>query len=323
MARMLHFVWTCGLRVRFLRRARSGLVGVYARNADHDGGRTGRRMALNTIQTGLLGARVVGWLAALVVAMAAGGSSAQGVDTAERDAANRRCLRCHGQEKIGTLGPGERRSMVGTLLDPNDPSQAFPEKPGDTTLLKGDEPATRPGLFVAHDALAGSVHRENKCVDCHEDAAKLPHEPKLNTKTCATSCHTKAAEAFPSGAHYEALKRGRFPGADVRVVPRRAPDRGGERHQEPAAPAEQHLFVRRVPREAPEGHAERLRASQAHRGVPAQRAREGDRAVGAGGGADVRGLSQRPRGASGQRPIGRPSTTRTCTRRAGAATWAS
>ncbi|HNT30741.1 MAG TPA: SAM-dependent methyltransferase, partial [bacterium] len=76
-------------------------------------------------------------LAALVVAMAAGGSSAQGVDTAERDAANRRCLRCHGQEKIGTLGPGERRSMVGTLLDPNDPSQAFPEKPGDTTLLKG------------------------------------------------------------------------------------------------------------------------------------------------------------------------------------------
>lgn len=207
-ARMLHFVWTCGLGVRSLRRACAGLAGVTARSADRGGGRTGRRMALNTIQPGFLGARAAGWLAALVVAMVAGASMAQGVDTAERDAANRRCLRCHGQEKIGTLGPGERRSMVGTLLDPNDSSQAFPEKPGDTTLLKGDEPATRPGLFVAHDALAGSVHRESKCVDCHEDAAKLPHEPKLNTRTCATTCHTKAAEQFPTGAHYEALKRG-------------------------------------------------------------------------------------------------------------------
>jgi hypothetical protein len=207
-ARLLHFVWTCGLRVRFLRRARSGLVGVNARSADRGGGRTGRRMALNTIQTGFLGARVTGWLAALVVAMAAGGSSAQGVDTAERDAANRRCLRCHGQEKIGTLGPGERRSMVGTLLDPNDTSQAFPEKPGDAALLKGDEPATRPGLFVAHEALAGSVHSKNKCADCHEDAARLPHQPKLNTKTCATSCHAKEAAAFPKGSHWEALQRG-------------------------------------------------------------------------------------------------------------------
>ena len=34
--------------------------------------------------------------------------------TTDREAADRRCLRCHGQERIGTLNPAERLSMEQT-----------------------------------------------------------------------------------------------------------------------------------------------------------------------------------------------------------------
>lgn len=122
------------------------------------------------------------------------------------EADNRRCLRCHGQEKIATLGPADRRSMVSTQLDADAPPRPAPAP--DVLALTGNEPATRPGLFVNRDALAHSVHRDKKCIDCHEDAARLPHVPKLNTRTCATSCHEKEASEFPKGAHAEALARG-------------------------------------------------------------------------------------------------------------------
>lgn len=118
---------------------------------------------------------------------------------------NRRCLQCHGQEKIGTLNPAERLSMVGTWLETDQPK---PDGPAPEYKLTGKEPPTRPKLYIGPDALADSAHADKKCVDCHEDAAKLPHGPGLNLQTCATSCHAKEAAAFPSGSHYEALKKG-------------------------------------------------------------------------------------------------------------------
>ncbi len=95
--------------------------------------------------------------------------------------------------------------MVGTWLGTE-------PKPADYVPTEhkpsGNEPQTRPGLFVVRQALEGSVHKDTRCVECHEDAARLPHEPKLNTRTCATSCHSAEAKAFPTGAHFEALQRG-------------------------------------------------------------------------------------------------------------------
>jgi cytochrome b subunit of formate dehydrogenase len=118
---------------------------------------------------------------------------------------NRRCLQCHGQPQIGKLNPEERISMVGTWLDTE---SSPPETKPPATKPTGQEPAVRPGLYIQPDALAGSTHQGTKCVECHEDAARLPHEPKLNLQTCAKSCHAKESDAFPTGSHYEALKRG-------------------------------------------------------------------------------------------------------------------
>ncbi len=122
-----------------------------------------------------------------------------------REEADRKCLQCHGQAHIAELNPHERRSMVGTWLGdeprPDAPAAAPP-------VVSGDEPSTRPALYIAPGALAGSVHAQITCVECHQDAARLPHEPKLNLRTCATACHADAAKAFPTGAHAEALARG-------------------------------------------------------------------------------------------------------------------
>lgn len=122
-----------------------------------------------------------------------------------KEAADRKCLRCHGQEKIGTLSPAERLTMVGTWLE-TDPKPA--DAPQQPTALTGNEPATRPHLYIAPDAFDGGAHPNNKCVDCHADAARLPHTPTLNIRTCASECHKAEAEQFPKGAHFEALKKG-------------------------------------------------------------------------------------------------------------------
>ncbi|MFG0284711.1 MAG: cytochrome b/b6 domain-containing protein, partial [Phycisphaerales bacterium JB039] len=116
-----------------------------------------------------------------------------------------RCLDCHGQPHIAELNPAERLSMVGTWLDTTTPS---PDRPAPATWgLRGDEPATRPELYVTADALAGSAHDGVTCVECHEDAAQLPHEPRLNTETCAATCHALEATEYPTGSHAEARQR--------------------------------------------------------------------------------------------------------------------
>jgi cytochrome b subunit of formate dehydrogenase len=116
--------------------------------------------------------------------------------------ADRRCMRCHGQEHIGQLSPADRLSMVSTLLEPGEVANVVPIEP-----LKGDEPATRPNLFMAADALGKSPHSTLRCIECHTDAAALPHRPTLNRATCATECHQKASEGYFASIHRSAFEK--------------------------------------------------------------------------------------------------------------------
>ncbi len=116
---------------------------------------------------------------------------------------DRRCLQCHGRAHIADLSPAERRSMIGTQLDADAP----PAPPPTLPPLTGSEAAKRPGLYIQNDALKGSIHANLKCVDCHVDAAALPHSMPLNKATCAASCHENAVKAYQSGAHRAALAR--------------------------------------------------------------------------------------------------------------------
>jgi len=147
---------------------------------------------------------VVAWLLlGLFQSQLAWAQDDQGGATRESD---RRCLQCHGQPHIAELGPDERLSMVGTWLGETPPPGADrPRPPRDTAV--GERPATRPGLFISGDALHGSVHAGIGCVECHEDAARLPHEPTLNLRTCGISCHAPQAAGFDLGSHMAAFSR--------------------------------------------------------------------------------------------------------------------
>jgi cytochrome b subunit of formate dehydrogenase len=138
----------------------------------------------------------------VLLATLVGAASAQPPASESVEAANRRCLQCHGQDHIAELDPAERLSMVGTWLGEEPAPPQASELVGAPT---GDEPPVRPGLLVPADALARSTHADLRCVDCHEDAARLPHEPTLNLATCATACHAQPANEFATGAHYEAF----------------------------------------------------------------------------------------------------------------------
>ena len=118
--------------------------------------------------------------------------------------ADRRCLQCHGREHIASLNAAERLSMVGTRLDTGTPGTTVS---AGTPLPRADAPAARPGLYVVPDVLARGPHGTLKCVDCHEDAAKLPHEAVLQKATCAAACHGDAAKAYEASAHRAALLR--------------------------------------------------------------------------------------------------------------------
>ena len=118
--------------------------------------------------------------------------------------ADRRCLQCHGQDHIAELNPEERRSMVGTSLDPD----GSPSGSGETVPLTGNEPAARPGLLVTRDSLGGSMHAGVSCVECHTDAAELPHPPELNLRTCGASCHSAESASYLESAHEKAWTAG-------------------------------------------------------------------------------------------------------------------
>ncbi|MCA9284609.1 MAG: hypothetical protein KDA22_05320 [Phycisphaerales bacterium] len=115
-----------------------------------------------------------------------------------------RCLNCHGQSRIAGLDPRERLAMVGTWLEElGPPPEGWEEAHGE---LRGDEPPVRPELFVLPADLAASPHAETHCVDCHEDAAKLPHPVKLNRATCGSTCHAKEWERYSEGSHRAAYE---------------------------------------------------------------------------------------------------------------------
>ncbi len=134
-------------------------------------------------------------------------------------AANKRCLECHGQAHIAELTPDERVRMVGTRLSPQSEDESGSENNKDITnkntneiqnnnavtkdqnTINEEAPPVRPGLYVRPDALNGSVHKGLSCVECHTDAAQLPHRAKLNLFSCATECHSVQAESFAQSIH--------------------------------------------------------------------------------------------------------------------------
>ena len=115
-----------------------------------------------------------------------------------------RCLQCHGRAHIAELGPDDRQKMVGTRLEPGQESAT------DRSLSDSETPPpeTRPGRFVRREIFAGGVHQDVACVECHEQAAVLPHEPAIRTGTCAASCHAAESEQFAAGAHGRAFAEG-------------------------------------------------------------------------------------------------------------------
>ncbi|RMH12582.1 MAG: hypothetical protein D6695_06265 [Planctomycetota bacterium] len=117
--------------------------------------------------------------------------------------AEQRCLQCHGRAHIAELSPAERLTMVGTWL-----GQGEPPAPAEPVQLTGDEPETRPGLLVSRDDLLGSPHADVNCVDCHVDAARLPHSARLNMSSCAAECHTRQWDEYHAGEHFRALQQG-------------------------------------------------------------------------------------------------------------------
>ncbi len=94
--------------------------------------------------------------------------------------------------------------MVGTWLDTDKPPAPAPTQ---AEPPSADAPATRPGLLVSANALAGSPHEKLGCVECHQDAANLPHAPKLAPASCTASCHAAEVKEYEGSAHRAALLR--------------------------------------------------------------------------------------------------------------------
>jgi len=149
--------------------------------------------------------RARGWVLSFAAALLSLGTPALAQNSVPNATADRRCLQCHGQVAIGDLGPAERRSMVGTKLD-NDAAVIVPSTPADASGLSGKEPAKRPGLYVKADALQGGPHLNLRCIECHEDAAGLPHSPTLQKATCATKCHSDEYTQYMGSSHHEAME---------------------------------------------------------------------------------------------------------------------
>ncbi|MEI7836071.1 MAG: hypothetical protein WCK05_06625, partial [Planctomycetota bacterium] len=140
--------------------------------------------------------------ALLAVALAAGGwatSSARGEEVSQAQIANKRCLECHGQPKMATYPPEERRTMLAPSTQP----------------AATNAPARRPGLYVL-PSLAGGAHAKLACTDCHkmpalpgEAVVRLPHEAPVGPATCTGGgCHGKPASDYLQGSHAQAVAKG-------------------------------------------------------------------------------------------------------------------
>ena len=112
------------------------------------------------------------------------------MEISDVELANRRCMECHGQARIGEMPQAERTAMVG-LKDPG----------------KANGPAARPGLFFSSPLLSG-VHKGTRCVDCHLNMEQLPHPQTLKPADCNATCHAQPMAVFAKGAHAKALAAG-------------------------------------------------------------------------------------------------------------------
>jgi hypothetical protein len=121
--------------------------------------------------------------AALALGLAASVASAQGQEAAS-EAQNRRCLNCHGQQRIAVMSAAERAGMVSS--PPTEP-RADPSR-----------------LYFDQEQFAHSVHARLACADCHPGPADLPHPPKLPPPRC-DGCHAAQAELYQRGIHAEVL----------------------------------------------------------------------------------------------------------------------
>ena len=121
---------------------------------------------------------------------------------------DRRCLNCHGQPHIGVLGPWERLAMVGTWVEEeNGTSETAVPSPSPEDGDRLGEPPIRPALHVTLDELKAGPHADVRCIECHEDAARLPHAVKLNRATCGIECHTEPWTSYRAGSHRAAFER--------------------------------------------------------------------------------------------------------------------
>ncbi len=127
----------------------------------------------------------------IVVLVGTLAQTARSVEVPASEIENRRCLNCHGQQRMAELTPQERLSMVA---------------PGPGPAPK--EPNRRPGLYIAPETLAGSVHAQVACVGCHTQARELPHPAQMGPVTCDQKCHVTENAAFRRSIHAAAIARG-------------------------------------------------------------------------------------------------------------------
>jgi cytochrome b subunit of formate dehydrogenase len=85
--------------------------------------------------------------------------------------------------------------------------RAMVAPPPEGTAPPAGADAPRSGLVVPADVLAGSVHEALRCIDCHVDAAPLPHARTLAPPACGT-CHQAEQREFDRSSHAAALAAG-------------------------------------------------------------------------------------------------------------------
>lgn len=121
------------------------------------------------------------------MALAATAGPARAQETVPADDVQR-CLNCHGQPRIVSLSDEERAGMLSAP-----PTEPYPDAEK---------------LFIDQTRFGRSVHAGLKCQDCHPDADRLPHPPRLAEPACAT-CHPVEANLYLRSVHAEkAVERG-------------------------------------------------------------------------------------------------------------------
>ncbi len=133
------------------------------------------------------------WTVAASLLLGVAGSTLAITPAAEIAAENRKCANCHGQARLGQMTAAQRGVMV--------------RRDQDQTLSE-DPASAHPGLVVTTQTLAASVHDALACIDCHQDAATLPHAQELAPVTCDSGCHETQQVQFRRGRHAEVLAAG-------------------------------------------------------------------------------------------------------------------